>query len=53
MTETVTYRLVREWLCPICGILNSTFEYDVEEDGCAVCVGCTGEFIYFIEEEVE
>ena len=48
----ITYRVVREWLCPACGSLNSTFEKDVAEEGCAVCWKCNTEFDQF-EEEVE
>ena len=54
MTETVTFRAVREWNCVVCGGYNLTAESDIAEEGCAVCGRCEAEVDKEnFEEEVE
>ncbi len=50
----VTYRSVREWICPSCGSSNITSEVDIKEEGGAECCRCPCEVRDDeFEEEVE
>ncbi len=50
----VTYRSVREWVCPSCGSSNITSEVDIKEEGGAECCRCPCEVRDDeFEEEVE
>ena len=51
MTEPITYRMVREWVCINCGVMNYELERDVLENGVMLCWKCNSEFELY--EEVE